>query len=72
MIVAGTIAAIVIVFAYVSTNSLNQEAATKQDSLDNSIEQSSTSEIQGPSLTSQGNDISGIYRINTESIQSVN
>ena len=66
MIVAGTIAAIVIVFAYVSTNSLNQEAVTKQDSLDNSIEQSSTSEIQGPSLTSQGNDISGIYRINTE------
>lgn len=66
MIAAGIIAAIVIVFAYVSSNNpINQETVTKQDSLDSNIEES-TSEMQGPSLTSQGNDVSGTYRINTE------
>lgn len=66
MIAAGVIAAIVIVFAYVnSNNSINQEAITKQDSLGSNIEEA-TSKIQSPSLTSQGNDISKTYRINTE------
>ena len=64
MIAAGVIA-VIIVFAYAGSNNPIIQDVIKQDSLDN-IEQSSTSEVQGPSITSQGNDVSEAYRINTE------
>jgi hypothetical protein len=60
IMIAGVIA-VVIVFAYVSSNN-PIDLVTRQESLDN-IEES---KVQGPSLASQGNDISGTYRINTE------
>jgi hypothetical protein len=59
--ITGITVAIVIAFAYVSSNNpIN--LVTKQDSLDGIKE----STVQGPSLISQGNDISGTYKINTE------
>lgn len=66
MIAAGVAAVIAIVFvaAYFSSNHPVNPETAKNSALDNTIEQKSTSEIQGPSSTSPN--VAGTYKINTE------